>query len=91
MTSEIYLQFQKIFSDHKKDSFTYRVLLPTTIMNNIKLTENAKNVHVKAIGTTLMAVSYTHLEVWDVRGSAGATSSNLCLFETGTNHPWFNP
>ena len=29
--------------------------------------------------------------VWDVRGSAGLTSSNLCLLETGTNHLWFNP
>ena len=25
-------------------------------------------------------------EVWDVRGSAEVTSSNLCLFETGTKH-----
>ena len=30
-------------------------------------------------------------EVWDVRGSVGVTSSRLCLFETGTNHSWFNP
>ena len=36
-------------------------------------------------------ISWGDGEVWDIRGSAGVTSSNLCLFETGTNHLWFNP